>query len=64
MMSSKLFYEIFVMFHIDAMICHGHSIKMEWVELKATHSDGCKGLISPYQSTQWWIDVFFMYLFG
>ncbi len=61
MMSSKTFYEISIMFHIDATICHGHSTKMEWVEFKATHSDGC---ISPCQSTQWWIDVLFMYSYG
>jgi hypothetical protein len=64
MMSSKKFYEISIMFHIDAMICHGHSAKMEWAELKATHFDGCKGHISPCQSTQWWTNVLFMYLYG
>jgi len=64
MMSPRNFYDISIMFHIDAMICHGHSTKMELAKLKATHSNGCKGTISPCQSTQWWIDVLFMYLYG
>jgi hypothetical protein len=64
MMSPKTFYDISIMFHIDAMICHGHLAKMEWVEFKATHSDGCKRFISRCQSNQWWIDVFSIYLYG
>jgi hypothetical protein len=63
-MSPKKFYDISIMFHIDAMICHHHSTKMELAKLKATHSNGCKGTNSPCQSTQWWIDVFFMYSYG
>jgi hypothetical protein len=63
MMSPKVFYEISIMFHNDAMICHGHSTKMEWAKLKATHFDGCKRPIS-YQFTQWWTNVLFMYLYG
>jgi hypothetical protein len=42
----KQIYDISIMFHTDAMICHGHLVKMEWVEFKATHFDGCKGFIS------------------
>jgi len=61
MMSPKNFYGISIMFHIDAMICHGHSTKMELAKLKATHSNGCTGTISPHQSTQWnWC---FLYVF-
>jgi hypothetical protein len=44
--------------------CHGHSTKMELAKLKATHSNRCKGTISPCQSTQWWINVLFMYSYG
>jgi len=60
MMSPIFFYDISIMFHTNAMICHGNSIKMELVELKATHFDGCRRPISPCRSTLWWIDVFFM----
>jgi hypothetical protein len=62
MMSPKVFYDISIMFHTNAIICHGHSIKMELVELKATYFDGCKRPISPCHSTLWWIDVF-LYVF-
>jgi hypothetical protein len=64
MMSPKKFYDISIMFNTNAIICHRYSIKMELVELKATHFDGCRQPISPCHSTLWWIDVFFMYLYG
>jgi hypothetical protein len=64
MMSPKQIYDISIMFHTNAMICHGHLAKMEWVEFKATHFDGCKGPISCCQYNQWWTDIFFMYSYG
>jgi zinc transporter ZupT len=46
MMSLNFFYKISIMFHIDAMICHSHSAKV--TKLKATNSNDCKTLVSPY----------------
>jgi hypothetical protein len=64
MMSPKNFYDISIMFDIDAMICHGHSTKMELAKLKVTTSNGYKKTISPSQSTQRWIGVLFLYSYG
>jgi hypothetical protein len=39
------------------MTCHGYSTNIELDEFEASNLDGCRGPISPCQSTLWWIDV-------
>jgi hypothetical protein len=57
MMSLNFFYNISIMFHTNAMTCHGYSTNIEFDEFKASNLDGYKGSVSPCQSTLWWTNV-------